>query len=76
MTFMSKHASRTPVPAIIGRRVLSAYIFSDEFDAHGVVLSLNDGSDLSIAFNYEARVLAEVVTWKSEDDAVSLQRVK
>ncbi len=77
MTFMSKHASRTSVPAIIGRRVLSAYIFNDELDAHGVVLSLDDGSDVSIEFNYETRVLAEVVTSKSEDDdAVLLQRVK
>ena len=77
VTFMSKLAPRTPVPALTGRRVLSAYIFSDELDAHGVVLSLDDGSDLSIEFNYETRVMAEIVISKSEDDdAVVLQRVE
>ena len=68
MTFMSKLARRTSVPALIGQRILNAYIFSDELDAHGVVLSLDDGSDLSIEFNYQTRVLAEVVTAKPDND--------
>ena len=68
MTFMSKLARRTSIPALIGQRILNAYIFSDELDAHGVVLGLDDGSDLSIEFNYEARVLAEVVIAKPDED--------
>ncbi len=68
MTFMSKLARRTSIPALIGRRILNAYIFSDELEAHGVVLSLDDGSDLSIEFNYQTRVLAEVVTAKPDND--------
>ena len=43
VTFMNKPALRTPVSVLIGRRILSAYIFSDEPDAHGVVLCLDDG---------------------------------
>ncbi len=46
-----------------GRRILSAYIFNDELDAHGVVLSLDYGSDLSIDF-------------KVDDDVMVVQRVK
>lgn len=68
VTFMSKLARRTPIPALIGQRILNAYIFSDELDAHGVVLSLDDGSDLSIEFNCQTRVLAEVVTAKPDND--------
>lgn len=68
MTFMSKPARRTPIPALMGRRILTAYIFSDELDAHGVVLGLEDGSDLSIEFNYETRVLAEAVIARPEND--------
>ena len=74
MTFMSKLALRTPVPSLIGQRVLSAYIFSDELDAHGVVLRLDDGSDLSIEFDCETHVAVEVVLSKPGDaDAVVLQ---
>ena len=77
MTFMNKPALRTPIAALTDRRVLSAYIFSDEPDAHGVVLCLEDGSDLSIEFNYKTRVAAEVIISKSEgDDPVLLQRVE
>lgn len=76
VTFMSKPALRTPVPALVGRRIVSAYIFSDESAAHGVVLNLDDGSDLSVEFNHAGRVTAEVVILKAEDDvAVVLQLV-
>ena len=68
VTLMSKVARQIPVPALTGRRVLSAYVFSDELDAHGVVLRLDDGSVLSVEFDYETRVMAEVVISASEDD--------
>ena len=48
MTFMSKLASRTPVLSLIRQRVLSAYIFSDERDAYGVVVKLDDGSNTAL----------------------------
>ena len=70
VTYMSKSAQRISVPAIVGRRVDSAYIFSDEPDAHGVVLSLDDGSDLSIEFSFTSCVSAEVIILRSEDDDV------
>ena len=65
---MSKSALRTSVLALAGRLVKSAYIFNDEHEAHGVVLSLDDGTDISIEFNYETRVAAEVLQLKSEED--------
>ena len=77
MTFMNKPALRTPVSVLIGRRILSAYIFSDEPDADSVVLCLDDASDLSIEFNYRTRVAAEVIISKSEgDDPVVVQLVE
>ena len=65
---MRKSSQRVPIPAVIGRRVLSAYIFNDEPEAHGVVLSLDDGSDLSVEFSHEPRVAANVIILESEDD--------
>ena len=77
VTFMSKLASRTPVPSLIGQRVLSAYIFSNELDAHGVVLRLDDGSEISIEFGCETHVAVEVLFSKADDDdAVVLQVLK
>ena len=65
---MSNSAQRTAVPAVVGHRVVSAYIFRDELDAHGVVLGLDDGSDISIEFNYETRVAAAVLRSRADDD--------
>ena len=71
---MSKLAQRTVVPSVIGRLVFSAYIFSDESDTHGVVLTLADGSDISVEFSCERRLAWTVFRCKEErDEAVSIQ---
>ena len=76
MTFMSKSASRTSIPVITGRLVKSAYIFNDEVNTHGVVLTLDDDSDISIEFDCETRLVSKVLQCKSADDeAILLQTV-
>ena len=76
MTFMSKSAPRTFIPAVAGRVVKSAYIFNDELDAHGVVLTLDDDSDVSIEFDCEARLVSKVLQCKGDDgEAVLLQTI-
>lgn len=76
VTFMSTSAKRTLVPALAGRLVVSAYIFSDELDAHGVVLTLDDDSEISIEFDCETRLVSKVLQCKGNDgEAVLLQTV-
>lgn len=71
---MSKSIQRTPIPALIGRSVIYAYSFSDELDGHGIVLTLDDGSDVSIEFNFEPRLaLCILQCGRENDDAVVLQ---
>ena len=67
MTFMNKSPIRTFIPAVVGRLVVSAYMFHNEDDAHGVVLTFDDGSDVCVEFNYGMRVAAEVFQCKGED---------
>ena len=73
---MSKSALRTSIPAVAGRLIKSAYIFKDELDAHGVVLTLDDDSDISIEFDCETRLVSKVLQCKGNDgEAVLLQTV-
>ena len=74
VTFMNKLAQRTPIPAVIGQLILSAYVFSDESDARGVVLTFQDGSDLSIEVDREARVPWKVLQSNEDDgDIIAVQ---
>ena len=76
VTYMSNSAKRTLVPALAGRLVVSAYIFRNELDAHGVVLTLSDGSDVSIEFDCETRLVSNVLQCTGDDgEAVLLQTV-
>ena len=68
VTFMSSSAKRVPVPSLIGRVVNSAYIFGDDLNAHGVVLTLDDGTDVSIEFNFDAHLSSIVLQCSDEDD--------
>ena len=73
---MSNPANRTIVPSLAGRLVVSAYIFADEPDSHGVVLTLDDDSDISIEFDCETRLVSKVLQCRSADDeGVLLQTV-
>ena len=76
VTSMSISANRTLVPVLAGRQIVSAYIFGDEPDAHGVVLTLDDDSDISIEFDCKVHLISKVLTCKgAAGDAVLLQTV-
>ena len=74
---MSKSSQRTPIASLAGKVLVSAYMFSDEVDAHGLVLKLNDGSEVSIEFNYDIRLGAEVIHYTWEDgETVAIETLR
>ena len=69
---MSNSEYRSFIPALNDQIVVSACIFSDELNAHGIVLSLDDGSEISLEFDLDTRLISKVFRCNGEDDAVLL----
>lgn len=73
---MSNAEQHTPIPALVGQLVVSAYIFNNEPEAHGVVFRLHDGSDISIEFESEPRLSSKVLQSAAGDgEALLLQTI-
>ena len=74
VTYMSNPAKRSVVPALASQLLVSAYVFGDELDGHGVVLTLHDDSDISIKFDRETRLISKVIQCKGADGEAVLHR--
>ena len=57
---------RADIPAFAGQLVISAYIFSNEVECHGVALTLDYRNEISIKFECETRSVTEALESKDE----------
>ena len=66
---MKYESTRELIAAASGKIISSAFVLNEAPDIHGVLLVFTDGSELSIDFNYTARIAAEVrhYSWLNGD---------
>ena len=64
VTFMNKTLTREAIPAVAGKSISSAFVLKESREAHGVLLVFADGTELTVNFNHETRVGAEILLYR------------